>query len=209
MATDIDATLSSGIIDHAFVERLIGNRYYRQVNVWAVVLQVLEFFEDPQVLGRPVPWGFSDNQLVVQPHAGYAPNAFYDRNTKSLYFQYFGDQENPTYTCLTQIIAHQPGHAINLDGIPPMYTQLSSLQTVAVHEFICDLTAILLNLFNNDIREFVAQKTEGRLEEADVLTNIAPEFGTEVLGQPFLRTAFNKLTLQDFQDSLIRKLSRR
>ena len=33
----IDETAASGKIDRPFVEKLIGNRYYHQVNAWAVV----------------------------------------------------------------------------------------------------------------------------------------------------------------------------
>jgi hypothetical protein len=185
-----------------FIEKTVRNPYFHQLNVWAVVQRVLEFYEEEQALGRPVPWGFDGNRLIVVPHAGYGENAFYDQNSKSLQFYYFGDQEDPGFTCLSfDIIAHETGHAI-LDGIRPFYNQVSSVQTAAFHEFVGDLTAILLALFNRDIRQFVGQTTEGRLEEADVLANIAPEFGKEVQGRPYLRTAFNDLTMSELQDSL-------
>jgi hypothetical protein len=187
-----------------FIEKTIRDPYFHQLNVWGVVQRVLEFYEEPSALGRPVPWGFDGNRLIVVPHAGYGENAFYDQNSKSLQFYYFGDLERPGYTCLSHdIIAHETGHAI-LDGIRPLYNQLSSLQTLAFHEFIGDLTAILLALFNKDIRHFVSQTTKGRLGEAGVLANIAEEFGREVEGRPYLRTAFNKCSLQDqeIKDSL-------
>ena len=180
-----------------FVESTVKDPYFHQVNVWAVVQRVLEFYEDPYALGRPVPWGFDGNRLIVVPHAGYGENAFYDQKSKSLQFYYFGDQVSPGYTCLSHdIIAHETGHAI-LDGVRPMYNQLCSVQTAAFHEFIGDLTAILLALFNQDIRQFVSQTTEGRLGEANVLANIAKEFAKEVEGRDYLRTAFNKLSMQD------------
>ena len=46
----------------------------------------------------------------------------------------------------------------------------------------------------------LALKGEGRLEEANVLADIAPEFGEEVKGRPYLRTAFNKETMVTVQD---------
>ncbi|MGW8225742.1 MAG: hypothetical protein ACWGOY_08410 [Anaerolineales bacterium] len=185
-----------------FIEKTVRNPYFHQLNVWAVVQRVLEFYEEEQALGRPVPWGFDGNRLIVVPHAGYGENAFYDQNSKSLQFYYFGDQEKPGFTCLSfDIIAHETGHAV-LDGIRPFYNQVSSVQTAAFHEFVGDLTAILLALFNRDIRQFVSQTTEGKLAEADVLANIAPEFGNEVQGRPYLRTAFNDQTMADVQDSL-------
>ncbi len=187
-----------------FIEKTIRDPFFHQVNVWAVVQRVLEFYEEPFALGRPVPWGFDGNRLMVVPHAGYGENAFYDQNSKSLQFYYFGDMDRPGYTCLSHdIIAHETGHAI-LDGIRPMYNQLSSVQTLAFHEFIGDLTAILLALFNKDIRHFVSKTTQGRLGEANVLANIAEEFAQEVEGREYLRSAFNKHSLQDaeIKDSL-------
>jgi hypothetical protein len=187
-----------------FIEKAIRNPYFHQVNVWAVVQRVLEFYEEPFALGRSVPWGFDGNRLMVVPHAGYGENAFYNQNSKSLQFYYFGDLDRPGYTCLSHdIIAHETGHAI-LDGIRPLYNQLSSVQTMAFHEFIGDLTAILLALFNKDIRDFVSRTTKGRLGQADVLANLAEEFAQEVEGRPYLRTAFNQRTLLDaeIRDSL-------
>lgn len=187
-----------------FIEKTVKNIYFHQLNVWAVVHRVLEFYEEPWALGRSVPWGFDGNRLIVVPHAGYGENAFYDRHSKSLQFYYFGDQQSPSYTCLSfDIIAHETGHAV-LDGIRPMYNQLSSVQTAAFHEFIGDQTAILLSLFNKDIRHFVTEKTKGRLEEADVLANIGEEFAEKVEGRPYLRTAFNQYSMKDkdIRDSL-------
>lgn len=185
-----------------FVDQAVNDPYFHQLNVWAVVQRVLEFYEEPQALGRPVPWGFNGNRLLVVPHAGFGQNAFYDQRSKSLQFYYFGDVTMHGYTCLSHdIIAHETGHAI-LDGIRPMYNQLSSVQTAAFHEFIGDLTAILLALFNNDIRRFVAEQTQGNLGEADVLANIAEQFGEEVEGRPYLRTAVNPHNMETVKESL-------
>jgi hypothetical protein len=179
-----------------FIEKTLKNPYFHQVNVWAVVQRVLEFYQEPWALGRPVPWGFDGNRLLIIPHAGFGENAFYDQRSKSLQFYYFGDQQSPSYTCLSHdIIAHETGHAI-LDGVRPMYNQLSSLQTAAFHEFIGDLTAILLALFNNDIRRFVNGRSEV-LKDAKVVADLAKEFGIEVEGRDYLRTAFNSLKMDD------------
>ena len=185
-----------------FIEKTLNNPYFHQLNAWAVVQRVLEFYEESSALGRPVPWGFDGNRLIIVPHAGFGENAFYDHRSKSLQFYYFGDHQSPGYTCLSHdIIAHETGHAI-LDGIRPMYNQLSSLQTAAFHEFIADLTAILLALFNDDIRHFVS-KTSAGLTEANVLADLAKEFAKEVEGREYLRTAFNQLTLKDVKSSLV------
>ena len=185
-----------------FMQAAVRDPYFHQLNVWAIVQRVLEFYEEPWALGRPIPWGFDGNRLIVVPHAGYGENAFYDHSTKSLQFYYYGDRSNPSFTCLSHdIISHETGHAI-LDGIRPMYNQLSSLQTAAFHEFIGDLTAIMLALFNNDIRRFVAQSTAGDLTAAAVLTNIAEQFGQEIEDRPYLRSALNKETMKTVEGSL-------
>jgi hypothetical protein len=176
-----------------FIETTVSNQHFHQVNVWAVVQRVLEFYEDPQALGRAVPWGFDGNRLIVVPHAGYGENAFYDRRSKSLQFYYFGNMDRPGYTCLSHdIIAHETGHAV-LDGIRPLYNHASSVQTSAFHEFIGDLTAILLALFNQDIRRDL-EGTTG--EELGVVADLARQFGLAVEGRPYLRSAINNLTLQ-------------
>lgn len=186
----------------AFIKKTVRDPYFHQLNAWAVVQRVLEFYEEPSALGRPVPWGFDGNRLIVVPHAGYGENAFYDRQSKSLQLYYYGDVQDPCYTCLSHdIIAHEAGHAI-LDGVRPMYLQFSSLQTLAFHEYIADLTAILLALHNKDIRRFVSQTAEG-LSGANVMADLAKEFGQEVAGREYLRTAFNKETMTTVRDSLV------
>jgi hypothetical protein len=183
-----------------FIENAIHDEYFHQLNVWGVVQRVLEFYEDIKALGRPIPWGFDGNRLLIVPHAGYGENAYYDQRSKSLQFYYFGDVVKPGYTCLSHdIIAHETGHAV-LDGIRPLYNQFSSVQTSAFHEFIGDLTAIMLALFNNDIRHYVSQAPD--LQGADVLANLAEEFGRKVEGRPYLRSARNQLTLEDVRSSV-------
>lgn len=185
-----------------FVEKTVSNQSFHQVNAWAVVQRVLEFYEDPQALGRAVPWGFDGNRLIVVPHAGYGENAFYDRSSKSLQFYYFGDVDRPGYTCLSHdIIAHETGHAV-LDGIRPLYNHSSSVQTSAFHEFIGDLTAVLLALFNWDIRHYLARTTRGDLRAAGVAADLARQFGEVVEGRPYLRSAINDLTMQQVERSL-------
>ena len=139
---------------------------FHQVNVWAIVQNTLAFFEDPYVMGRPIPWGFDGNRLVVLPHAGVMKNAFYNRSGKCLQFYYFTSDGKPVYTCLSHdIVAHETGHAI-LDGIRPCYYETSSVQTAAFHEFIADLTAILSALRNGSVRRAVADASEGDIWNA-------------------------------------------
>lgn len=170
---------------------------FRQVNVWAQVQRALEYYEDPRALGRPIPWGFEGNRLLVVPHAGYQNNAYYDRKSKSLQFYYYGDRRNPSYTCLSHdIVAHETGHAI-LDGIRPRFLDNSSWETAAFHEFLGDLTAILLTLRNNEVRQFLKNRVGTNLAKARILFRLAEEFGRHVQDRPFLRTARNRFRYAD------------
>ena len=125
---------------------------FHQVNVWAIVQRTLDFFESGFGLGRRILWAFEGNRLIVVPHAGYGENAYYDRESKSLQFYYFDRGEERIYTCLsTDIVNHEFGHAV-LDGIRPYYNESICPETAAFHEFLGDLTAILIAFRNNAFR---------------------------------------------------------
>jgi hypothetical protein len=171
---------------------------------------VLDFFENPRVMGRAIPWGFDGNRLIVVPHAGYCQNAFYDRQSKSLQFYYCGSEDDPVYTCLSHdIIAHETGHAI-LDGIRPYYNEISSVQTAAFHEFVADLTAILTALRNTPVRHAVADEAEragGNLSASTVINHLAEQFGNKVAAahgaanRYYLRNAANNRKMHHIQDT--------
>lgn len=172
-------------------------RQFHQVSVWALVQRALAFFEDASALGRTISWAFEGNRLIVVPHAGYGENAFYDRRSKSLQFYYFGSDEDTVYTCLSvDIVNHELGHAI-LDGIRPLFNESSNPQTAGFHEFMGDLTAILLTLQNRTLRHQLAEASQGRFEKATTLASLAEEFGKAVTGRPYLRTAINDSKMGD------------
>ena len=170
---------------------------FHQVNVWAIIQSVLDMYEATWVLGRSAPWAFEGNRLIVVPHAGYLANAFYSRRSKSLQFYYFGHPDERVYTCLSHdIIAHETGHAI-LDGLRPLYFESSSLQTDAFHEFVADLTAIMISLLNDGLRWKVAEVPEGDLRKDKIIAALAEEFGQYATGRPHLRSATNDKTMAD------------
>ncbi|MCA9923784.1 MAG: hypothetical protein KC421_15510 [Anaerolineales bacterium] len=192
-----DEDLERFVFEGKVLDRNEKGRYqFHQVNVWAALQRALDFYQGPWGLGRMIPWGFEGNRLIVVPHAGYGKNAYYDRHSKSLQFYYFKANNNQTvYTSLaTDIINHEFGHAI-LDGIRPYYLEDISVETAAFHEFIGDLTAILIILRNNEFRRGIADKYKGNLGEADELAFIAEQFGKEVQGKPYLRSANNPETM--------------
>ena len=184
------------ILDRANLEPL----QFHQVNVWAILQRALAFFEQGQGLGRPIAFGFAGNRLIVVPHAGYGKNAFYDRASKSLQFYYFDHDDKRVYTCLsTDVINHEFGHAV-LDGIRPYFFESSLVETGAFHEFMGDLSAILIILRNNEFRGRLAESTAGDLAAGAHLAHIAEQFGRAVSEQPYLRTAQNELTMSDISD---------
>lgn len=170
---------------------------FHQVSVWTLLQGALAFFESGDGLGRRITWAFEGNRLIVVPHAGDGENAYYDRASKSLQFYYFQSDSGTVYTCLSSdIVHHEFGHAV-LDGVRPYFNESSSVQTAAFHEFIGDLTAILLTLRNNELRRRLAVASNGKIEEAKELSSIAEEFGMAVSGRPYLRTALNKKRMSE------------
>lgn len=173
---------------------------FLQVNAWATVQRVIEYYEDPRLLGRPIPWAFEGNRLMIVPQAGFRENAFYDRRSKSLQLYYFGDPQAPHYTCLSHdIISHETGHAL-LDGIRPYFLENSSWETAAFHEFIGDMTAILMAFRNNDVRNFQRKQSGVDFSHAVIIAGVAEEFGAVVEKISALRTGLNSITFKEAQE---------
>ena len=177
---------------------------FRQMNVWASLQNALDFFESGFGLGRRIAWGFEGNRLIVVPHAGYGENAFYDRESKSLQFYYFdrGEEDAPKriHTCLSaDIINHEFGHAV-LDGIRPHYHESVFAETAAFHEFLGDISAILIAFRNTAFRGQIAKATGGDLDQENPLSSLDEEFGKNIGDQPYLRSARNKLKYKDVKD---------
>ncbi|TLM81008.1 MAG: hypothetical protein FDZ75_08110, partial [Actinobacteria bacterium] len=170
---------------------------FHQVNVWAVAQSVLGMYENAAILGRPIAWGFEGNRLRLLPHVGGLPNAAYDRDRRAIHFGYFDSAGKRVYTCLSHdIIAHETGHAV-LDGLRPLYSADTSLQTAAFHEFAADLTAILAAFLNNELRFQAIQQSEGDMQRDQVISGLAEEFGNYSHGRPYLRSAQDPRTLPD------------
>lgn len=185
----------------ALDERFNGPPQFHQVHVWAVLQRALHFFEGPNGLGRRIPWAFEGNRLIVVPHAGQGKNAYYDRQSKSLQFYYFDVGDDRVETCLsTDIVHHEFAHAM-LDGARPFLIESASVETAAFHEFMGDLTAILIALRNNAFRQRLLQETKGNLAEARRLSGLAEQFGKGVSDRPYLRTAINDLKMKDVEGS--------
>jgi hypothetical protein len=169
---------------------------FLRTNAFATVLKTIYMFEEDDTLGRPLRWGFDGPQLLVVPVAGEWANAFYEREARCLQFFYFQSKEGRRiYTSLSHdIVSHETGHAI-LDGIAPDLYHAITPQSLALHEGVADLVALVMALRNNTLRKAVLDQTGGSIEKISAFSSVAEEFG-EAQGKPTgLRQFVNEKTL--------------
>ena len=175
---------------------------FRIVSVFGTVLRTMSIFEEADTLGRPLTWAFGAPQLLVIPHAGRWANAYYERESHSLQFFYFPVYENSEsiiYTSLSRdIVSHETGHAI-LDGIAPDLYHAITPQSLALHEAIADLTALMSAFRSDDLRETVLRQTGGSIANSTAFSSIAEEFGRTLSKEghagSYLRSLLNHKTL--------------
>jgi hypothetical protein len=160
-----------------------------QASVLGAVLRTMHMFEEPDTLGRPVSWAFDAPQLLIVPRAGKWENAFYERDSHSLQLFSFASQrkmydnlgtDRPIiHTCLSHdIISHETAHAI-LDGIVPDLYHSILPQSLAIHEAIADLTALIMAFRSPALRKAVLDQTNGSIKESTAFSRIAEEFGAQ------------------------------
>jgi len=185
-----------GSYDCPAEEGILG-RSFQQVSAFATVLRTMYLYEEPDALGRRLTWAFGAPQLLLVPRAGEDPNAFYERESHSLQLFYITRPDKPTvYACLSRdIIAHETAHAI-LDGIAPdLYNSLTP-QSLALHEAIADLTALLMSFRSGALRKAVLKETKGSIADSSAFSMVAPEFGqARDPGMRYLRSLLNQKTL--------------
>lgn len=135
------------------IQRLLRDPHFHQQNAYALTMSTL--FEFERALGRPVDWGFlTSHQIKVAPHAFQDANAYYSRESESLNFGYFPDDDGQRiYTCLSHdIVVHEATHAL-LDGIRPSYLNPSSPDQAGFHEGFADVIALLSVFHHSEIIE--------------------------------------------------------
>lgn len=159
---------------------------FMQVSVFASVLKTMYMFEKADTLGRPLSWAFNAPQLLVIPRAGEWANAFYHRDSHSLNFFYFPHpkyKEKVIYTCLSRdILAHETGHAI-IDGIAPDLFDSCTPQSLAIHEAIADLTALLMSFSSRNLAESILKDTKGVIKDTTEFSSIAEQVGDVLKGE--------------------------
>lgn len=153
---------------------------FMQVSVFATILGTMYMFEKKDTLGRPLTWAFKAPQLLVIPRAGEWANAFYHRDSHSLSFFYFpnpNSKKELIYTCLSRdIVVHETGHAI-IDGIAPDLFDACTPQSLAIHEAIADLTAVLMAFVSHSLTESILKDTKGSIKDSTDFSSIAEQFG--------------------------------
>jgi hypothetical protein len=174
---------------------------FKQVSVFGAVVRMMAIFESPDVLGRPLNWAFDGEQLLVVPRAGKMPNAFYHRDSRSLQFFFVDDPKKKkklVYTCLSpDIVAHETTHAI-LDGIAPDLYNATSPQSLAMHEAVADLGAVMLAVRTSRLLRQVLDATGGDIRKAKAFNKIAEQFGAAIYGERRpLRDLFNKASMSE------------
>lgn len=169
---------------------------FLRTNAFATVLKTMYMFEEDDTLGRPLRWGFDGPQLLVVPVAGEWANAFYEREARCLQFFYFNSKEGRRiYTSLSHdIVSHETGHAI-LDGIAPDLYHAITPQSLALHEGIADLVALVMAFRSGTLRKTVLDQTGGSIANITAFSSVAEEFG-QAQGKPgALRQFVNEKTL--------------
>lgn len=188
-------------VDQALASGDITQRSLNQVSVFAAIMKTIGMFEHADALGRPIRWAFDAPQLLVIPRAGRWANAFYERDTHSLQFFWFENPNNPSdkiYTSLSlDIVAHETTHAI-LDGIIPSLYDSVSPQSLAMHEAIADLGAVIVALDSDALVDGVLRQTGGSIACSTAFSSLAEECGsmmedTSRLG--YLRNLINHMNL--------------
>jgi hypothetical protein len=166
---------------------------FLQATAFGGVMKTISMFQERDALGRKIAWGFPGPQLLVVPRAGEWPNAFYERASRSLQLFYFQPEgrDRPVFTCHSQdILAHECTHAI-LDGIAPDLYSASSPQSLAIHEAVADLGALLMAFRCRPLARRVLSHTGGSLDHSTAFTGIAEQFASALHGREHLLRELN------------------
>ena len=181
-------------------------RFHHQM-VYAVCSNVYSTFKT--ALGRNLGWGFGDGKtparLVLRPHHGQEQNAYYENEVTrgELRFGYFPASDRPTkrtmpggyvFTCLSHdIVVHEVTHAL-LDGLRAHFIVPTNSDVVAFHEAFADLVAIFQHFSYSEVVLTAIRRSKGALQQADLLTELAGEFGHTTGQNGPLRSAVEKDT---------------
>jgi hypothetical protein len=205
-AVDLDDPLI--LLEGGLEPRDSDPRFHQQM-VYAVVSQTLRTFD--RALGREVRFRFqrrsstdtrNRRQLRIYPHGVNEANAYYSRELRALVFGYFAaslDDAGPNipgqsvFTCLSHdIIVHETCHAI-IDGMREYFLEPTNRDTLAFHEALADVIAMLQHFTFPEPLYDTIQRTGGRL----YLTNVEPELSSDREGRELVSGALEGNPLVD------------
>ena len=181
----IQGGLDPSVCDHRFHQQM----------VYAVSARVYAQFQ--AALGRLIAWGFDaaqhEGRLLLRPHAAeFGADAAYEPDFGRLSFGYFqasgsGAGRCPpngrVFTCLSHdIIAHEITHAL-LDGLRSHFTVPTSGDVPGFHEGFADLVAVFQHFMHREVLAAQIRRTNGDLGQADLLVNLARQFGLTTRGR--------------------------
>lgn len=150
---------------------------FQQVSLFGTVMRTIAMFERKHNLGRAVRWAFPGEQLLVVPRAGEWANAYYERASHSLQFFSFSHRGSRIHTSLSRdIVTHETGHAVLDAVVPDLYHSITP-QSLALHEAIADLTAVVMAFESRKLRDTVLAQTKGSIAHSTAFNTIAEEFG--------------------------------
>ena len=182
-----------------------GDPRFHQQMVYAVAQTVYATFR--RALGRQVTWGFDEGagdtrdggrRLVLRPFGSGERNAYYDKRTGAVHFGYFeappeagGDTVAGSwvFTCLSHdVVAHEVTHAL-LDGLRAHFSMPTGPDVLALHEGFADLVALFQRFSYPDVVKAGVARCGGDLLRAQLLTDLARQFGEATGAGRALRSA--------------------
>lgn len=141
-------------------------------------------------------WAASSN-LPIIPRAGVMFNAYYNRESISLFYGTDG-YGNTIYTADSpKIVCHELGHAI-LDYYRPDLFNAINLEVWAFHEAFGDLIAMLSVMLHDEVLTYCLKQTSETLSGSNIICNVGEQlaaalFSLHMTDNKFwLRTGFNK-----------------
>jgi hypothetical protein len=189
-----------------------SNPQFHQQMVYAVAMKTIKNFE--KALGRKILW--SERKIIneqgeeaeeyvgklrIYPHALRDSNAYYSPHKKALLFGYFqASNRSPqkimprslVFSCLSHdIVTHEMTHAI-IDGLFRNYNYPSNPDVLAFHEAFSDIVSLFQHFTFQDVLKHQIAKTKGRLEDQNMLGELAMQFGSAIGGHGSLRSAIGE-----------------
>ena len=176
------------------IDPSVSNHGFHQQMVYAVSARIYAQFQ--AALGRVIAWGFDtegcNGRLTLRPHAPeLGPNAAYEKDKGRISFGYFPGPEGGAgrcapggrvFTCLSHdIIAHELTHAL-LDGLRSHFDVPTSGDVLGFHEGFADLVTVFQHFMHRDVLEAQLRRSDGNLSQAELLTDIATQFGLTTQG---------------------------